>query len=69
MTTEIGGEMRKVHICEICKKSEAIYAVQVVGGEISTYTIGWHIRGFPVKKVCEKCLPDFKEKLEKELAE
>ena len=61
--------MNKILICEICHESEAIYAVQVIGGEISVYTIGWHVRGFQVKKVCEKCLPDFKEKLAKGLAE
>jgi len=57
----------RVQPCEICHKNEAIYAVQIIGGEVSVYTLGWHIRGFVMRKVCDECLPEFKEKLQRSL--
>ena len=42
--------------CQICKEKEAVYAMQYIGDDKPVfYSIGWHIRGFQVTKVCEDC--------------
>ncbi len=56
-------EMRK---CQICKQNEAIWAVQIIAGEVTVYRVGWQMRGFYTEWVCDECLEAVKEKLEKE---
>jgi len=42
--------------CELCHDEEAVYAMQYIASiEPSLYTLGSHIRGFPVLRVCSKC--------------
>ena len=42
--------------CQVCKEREAIWAMQYIGEDApSFYTLGSHIRGFKVTKVCDKC--------------
>lgn len=42
--------------CKICKKNEAVWAMQYIGeNKPSFYTLGWHIRGFLVVKICDDC--------------
>jgi len=42
--------------CQICKKNEAVYAMQYIAEEKpSFYRLGSHIRGFLVIKVCDNC--------------
>ncbi|MFA5636866.1 MAG: hypothetical protein WC977_13295 [Anaerovoracaceae bacterium] len=54
--------MTRVPKCAICKTEEACYAMQYIGEDRpSFYRLGWHIRGFSVTKVCEKCADKIKE--------
>jgi hypothetical protein len=42
--------------CQVCKTTEAIWAAQFIGENIPTFsTLGSHIRGFAVVKVCDTC--------------
>ena len=42
--------------CQVCKQQEAVWAMQYIGEDVpSFYTLGSHIRGFRVTKVCDKC--------------
>ena len=42
--------------CEVCKEREAIWARQYIAeARPSFYTLGSHIRGFHVTKVCDEC--------------
>jgi len=68
-TKEARLEVARVQKCQVCKKNRANYAVQIIGGEVSAYSLGWHIRGFPMIKVCDGCLEETKAKLEKKLQE
>ena len=46
----------KARMCEHCKTEEAVYAMQYIASdEPSLYTLGSHIRGFPVIRVCSRC--------------
>jgi hypothetical protein len=48
--------VKKTQKCQICKEKEAEYAMQYIGSDKpSFYSLGWHIRGFRVTKVCEDC--------------
>lgn len=43
-------------LCEVCHEREAIWAAQFVGEDTpSFYTLGGHIRGFKVTRVCDEC--------------
>ena len=42
--------------CKLCKTNEAEWAMQYIGEDTpSFYTLGSHIRGFRVTKVCGVC--------------
>lgn len=42
--------------CQVCKRQAAIWAMQYIASdEPSFYTLGSHIRGFKVTKVCDAC--------------
>lgn len=42
--------------CEICKADEAIWAMQFIASDTPDfYTLGSHIRGFSVIKLCDDC--------------
>lgn len=49
--------MARIPKCQLCKQHEAIWAMQDLPGNdhLSFYTLGSHIRGFRVTKVCDKC--------------
>jgi|GEM_PF-4747168 len=49
--------------CEICKQKESDYAMQYIASDMpSFYSLGWHIRGFKVIKVCNDCRKKIIEK-------
>lgn len=42
--------------CQICKQREAIHYLQYIDSDVPTfYRPGFHIRGFSIFKVCDKC--------------
>lgn len=42
--------------CQLCKRTEADWAMQFIGEERPTFTtLGSHYRGFAVTKVCSDC--------------
>lgn len=42
--------------CQLCKRDEAIWAMQYIGEDTPTFTtLGSHYRGFRVTKVCDDC--------------
>lgn len=52
--------------CQICKTDEAMYVAQVIGGLISFYCLGWHIRGWKILyRVCyqKACVDEVKRRL------
>ena len=50
--------------CEICKNETAIYAMQYIAEDKpSFYTLGYHIRGFWVVKICDTCKTDIQKGL------
>ena len=53
----------KPPLCQVCKRREAVYAMQYIGGEEpSFYRLGYHIRGFTMTKVCSECAELLKPK-------
>jgi len=48
--------MRKPQKCELCREREAVYAMQYISDIVpSLYTLGSHIRGFKITRVCAEC--------------
>ena len=47
--------------CEVCRKAEAVWAMQAMPGGLTFALLGSHYRGFQIVKVCEVC----KVKMEK----
>ena len=48
--------MRKSRKCELCHEREAVYAMQYISDIVpSLYTLGSHIRGFKITRVCAEC--------------
>jgi hypothetical protein len=42
--------------CSVCREREAVWAKQYIGSDAPEYyRLGYHIRGFPVVKLCEEC--------------
>jgi len=50
--------------CQRCKAADAVWAYQPEltdkKGRAAAYALGWHIRGFFVLKVCDKCLEELR---------
>jgi len=43
-------------LCTVCREREAVWARQYIGSDSPEYyRLGYHIRGFPVVKLCEEC--------------
>lgn len=51
--------------CEKCKENESTWAVREIEGEVNVYMHGWHILGFPIIMICDKCLENVKDEIEK----
>ena len=48
--------MTKEQPCDECKGRPAEWALQYIAGDVpSFYLLGWHIRGFPLRRVCDVC--------------
>ena len=48
--------MQRPRKCELCLEHEAVYAMQYISDIVpSLYTLGSHIRGFKITRVCAEC--------------
>ena len=48
--------MQRPRKCELCHEREAVYAMQYIAGITpNLYTLGSHVRGFQITRVCAEC--------------
>jgi hypothetical protein len=55
--------MKQPPKCQLCKVRPALWAMQFIGDAApSFYSLGWHMRGFSVTKVCDECRVNYTER-------